>query len=148
MFVQRVSTQVYSRRRRFYNKCSVATTTATSSTTTSIQDLFENQATRVKKETIHLEKDDFANMYFMPFDADYRIKTRIISDKYLKNIKQERDLICAKAFNIKGELCLIQLWDNSGGVHAKYFEQLLRFSIAIVEFIYISQPSSSSISII
>ena len=93
------------------------------SLTTSILEL---ESFKVKKEKIQLSPDDFNNMYFCPADSEIDVKQKSCADKYVPSKKQEKDVICAKLFNIKGELVFLQVWDNPNGVHAKYMETLLR----------------------
>ena len=85
---------------------------------------YENQP--VKKEKVSLSSDDYNNMYFFPDDSEIGIKQKSCSDKYMPMKKQDKAVICAKAFNIKGELVFFQVWDNTNGCHAKYIGELLR----------------------
>ena len=97
--------------------------TSAASLSTSILDI-ENF--NVKKEKIQLSTDDYNNMYFCPDDSEIGVKQKSCSDKYVPSRKQDKDVICAKLYNIKGELVFLQVWDNPNGVHAKYMETLLR----------------------
>ena len=89
-----------------------------------ITNLLDNY--KVKKEKVSLCSDDYNSMYFFPEDSDIFIKQKSCSDKYMPMKKQEKAVICAKAFNIKGELVFFQVWDNVNGCHAKYIEELFR----------------------
>ena len=83
----------------------------------------------VKKEKVNLCSDDYNNMYYFPDDSEIGIKQKSCSDKYMPMKKQDKAMICAKAFNIKGELVFFQVWDNPNGCHAKYIAELLRFAL-------------------
>ena len=40
---------------------------------------------------------------------------------------QEKDMLCIRSNNRDGKLVLLQIWDNSQGVHVQYFHKLMRY---------------------
>ena len=81
---------------------------------------------RIKKETIHLDKEFVAKLLFISTETEINTSRRSVSDRYMPSKKQEKDMLCVRATDIDGKLCIIQVWDNPSGPHAKYLEQLLR----------------------
>ena len=95
-------------------------------TTTSLTPSIVESCSRIKKEKIQLSREDADNLYFIDLKADIEIQTRSVSDRYMPNKSQEKDMMCIRSVNRDGKLVLIQIWDNRGGIHARLMEKLLR----------------------